>query len=618
MNNKNFILGCNYWASNAGTEMWKQWCPEAVEKDLITLNENGIRYLRVFPLWRDFQPVKAYYQFRNIKKEYVMTDDSLPQNSYFLDETMLGRFEAFCDLCKKYDMKLIVGLLTGWMSGRCFTPPVVEGLNLFTDKTALYMEEKFIKGFVSRFKDEEVIYAWDLGNECNCMSESDNAETSAVWTAFVANAIKANDTRHRPVISGMHGLSVNNEWRIQDQAESCDILTTHPYPQFVPLCFEDDFLSFRTLNHATSESRYYSTISGKDCLVEEIGTLGPCYCDDETAAAFLRTNLYSNWANGSPGVMWWCACEQVNLKSAPYTWAMLERELGLMYADGAPKPTLKEFKRFSQWLEGFGKQLPKAHTDGVCIITDCEPWGNAYMAHCLAKQAGATFTYAYSGNRLPESDLYILPCADGDQSIRKEYFDELKKRVYDGAVLYVSNGGMAVFAEFEKFFGVHICNTTKTTETLNMEFNGENIEFTRNRRMIIKQSGCEVLACDSLGMPAFTRFAYGKGTVYYLNFPLVTMLIDKSNAFSQNHYTIYKEIFKQKLKQHPINVDNPYVGVTLHYGDEECTAVMINYSGEEQNTQATIAEGYEITSVYGGERSKIKANEAVVVTLKKI
>ena len=28
-----FILGCNYWASNAGTEMWVNWNEEAIEKE---------------------------------------------------------------------------------------------------------------------------------------------------------------------------------------------------------------------------------------------------------------------------------------------------------------------------------------------------------------------------------------------------------------------------------------------------------------------------------------------------------------------------------------------------------------------------------------------------------
>ena len=44
-----FMIGCNYWASNAGTEMWRNWDESAVREDLRVLSENGIEYMRVFP-----------------------------------------------------------------------------------------------------------------------------------------------------------------------------------------------------------------------------------------------------------------------------------------------------------------------------------------------------------------------------------------------------------------------------------------------------------------------------------------------------------------------------------------------------------------------------------------
>ena len=40
-----FILGTNYWASHAGTDMWKDWQVEVVKKDLSVLRCHGIKYL---------------------------------------------------------------------------------------------------------------------------------------------------------------------------------------------------------------------------------------------------------------------------------------------------------------------------------------------------------------------------------------------------------------------------------------------------------------------------------------------------------------------------------------------------------------------------------------------
>ena len=56
-----FYVGCNYWASHAGTNMWREWDETIVRKDLSDLYEYGVRVIRVFPLWSDFQPVKMLY-----------------------------------------------------------------------------------------------------------------------------------------------------------------------------------------------------------------------------------------------------------------------------------------------------------------------------------------------------------------------------------------------------------------------------------------------------------------------------------------------------------------------------------------------------------------------------
>ncbi|MGE5530803.1 MAG: hypothetical protein ACM3VW_01630, partial [Bacteroidota bacterium] len=49
-----FVVGANYWASQAGTAMWREWRPDVVNDDLRRLSEAGLQMLRVFPLWSDF------------------------------------------------------------------------------------------------------------------------------------------------------------------------------------------------------------------------------------------------------------------------------------------------------------------------------------------------------------------------------------------------------------------------------------------------------------------------------------------------------------------------------------------------------------------------------------
>ena len=77
----NFWIGVNYWASHAGTDMWRRWDEDSVAQDLAALRDTGATVLRVFPNWRDFQPVTACYGANHQLREYRMPDDAPPARS---------------------------------------------------------------------------------------------------------------------------------------------------------------------------------------------------------------------------------------------------------------------------------------------------------------------------------------------------------------------------------------------------------------------------------------------------------------------------------------------------------------------------------------------------------
>ena len=135
--NGEFFIGANYWASNAGIQMWNRWDESAVVRDLDHLSRCDVKVLRVFPLWSDFQPIEAYRNgggnVRVISRDAVAAIDS-PEAVAGIDPVMVERFVRFLDLCSERDIKIIVGLLTGWMSGRVYVPKALDGLNLYTYK----------------------------------------------------------------------------------------------------------------------------------------------------------------------------------------------------------------------------------------------------------------------------------------------------------------------------------------------------------------------------------------------------------------------------------------------------------------------------------------------------
>lgn len=608
---KDFKLGCNYWASHAGTEMWKNWDEEQVDKDLAALSAGGVRCVRVFPLWRDFQPVMPVYSCSGVLEEYMLEGCIEPTNPWFLDDVMMERFATFLDICGKYNISAIVGLITGWMSGRMFLPSALYGKHLTTDPVALMFEQKFVHGFVEAFRGRKEIYAWDLGNECNCLAKTTDRAAAYVWSATISNAIKAQDST-RPVISGMHGLKVEGAWTIGDQGEITDILTTHPYAFFVPHCKTDPMDSYRTLLHGTCESALYASISGKGCLVEELGTLSYNVCNDDVSARFMRANLFSNWANGAEGVLWWCAHDQNTLETPPYSWNSLERELGMLNSKLEPKPVLNEMKDFGKWLDNLDFEIEKPKCDGIILLSkEQDHWGIAYMTYLLGKQAGVTLDFLAPNKEIPDSDVYFLPSTIGQSVLYKKYYDQLKRKVEEGATLYVSNDS-GYFTELLEFFGLSVAERELRCVNGEMDIGGYKIPWSAERRVVLTPEGSEVICKDSEGNPLLTLNRYGKGKVYYLNVPFEQTLLTRNRAFDGNAHKLYELVLSEVLEKKKVRKSHPKAAIT----ENGNIVTVINYSNEAIDPGITLAKGVEVGKIYRGSFDSIAPCDALVFSIK--
>ncbi len=574
-----FLIGCNYWASNAGCNMWHHWDENALREDLARLAKDGMNCLRVFPVWSDFQPAVPIYGGGGVIREYRMADGTLPQNPWYLDEEMLRRFEVLCDTASEHGMKLIVGLLTGWMSGRLYVPAVLNGVNLRTDPRALLWEQRFIEGFVTRLKHHPAIMAWDHGNECNCMWQTATRDEAAAWTAAMTNAIRAADPS-RPVISGIHDLSLESVWHVDDQAAYSDMLVTHPYPFWVRHADRHPLLSVKTLVHAAAQTAFYADLAGKPCLVEEIGTMGPMVCSDETAAAFLRINMWHAHIFDRPGFLWWTAFDQP-FGEPPYEDFAAERELGLYSATRQPKAFMKEMTAMAERL----KDLPRCtdrKIDAVCVLPrNVDSWKLAFAVTMLAMQAGISVRFTDCIKALPDASSYILPALAGTDALPKRTYEALKERVANGAKLYLSLcGGM--LSEFEELTGLCIEDSAGGF-TCRLDADGVTLEGHGERQLFYRNAP-----------NGLHRHAYGKGVVYTLDFSPEQHLFDTDPETSP-YYHVYREIFREEIAAYPVQCDDPAVGVVWHPVSGRCH--LINYSGCEKTVAGQTIPPFDAVEV---------------------
>ena len=605
-----FFVGCNYWASHAGMHMWRDWNGEQVERDFDLLAAHNLTVLRVFPLWPDFQPLTAEFGGGGGFRGYAQNGGPL-KNEAAVDVEMVERFRFMCKAAEKRGLKLVVGLVTGWMSGRMFAPTALERKNLLTDPDARMWQVRYVRHLVRALRDEPAIVAWDLGNECNCMAPASASELWN-WMHQIASEIRLNDPA-RPVVSGMHSVrtTLYGGTNMRQQGELMDVLTTHPYPLWTPNCNVEPFDTMRNECHAACETTLYANLSGKRAFVEEGGSMGPGIVSDERAAASLKAALFSCWAAGIPGYCWWCAFDQGHLGFAPYDWTAIERELGLFTADGRPKPTalaLRDFAKFVGTLPF--DRLPPRRIDAVVVVSEKEDaWKSAQGAWLLAKRAGFDIRYTRAEDAaLPEAEFYVLPSGQGYESYSRAAFWRVMDKAKRGATVLLTLGNGAVLSDLRETAGVltesHYAQPSKHVVSAGAEPFAVSDSHTRN----VSVTTANVLAKDDAGMPFLTVNRYGRGKVLFCNGSVETAAPLSAEA-------VYRIAAAEAGVRRAVTVNQPSVGLTEHALDEgRVLVVAINY--EPRPVDAALTVNGRIGKVYRGSvddrRIRLPPNDAAV------
>lgn len=618
-----FMIGVNYWDSASGTDMWKKWDEETVEKDLSALEKCGVKYLRVFPNWRDFQPVAKLYNCKNGFGEYVNAEDegNLNHNISGVDPVMISRFRRFAQIADQHGMKLNVGVLTGWMSGRQFKPAAIDSKNPITDPEALMFIHRYIDAFVSQVKDLQNIVLWDLGNECNNLGTADNRWQAYAWTAFVRNAIRQADDLKRPIASGMHGLGAGGVWTIADQGELCDMMTTHPYPS--PSIYGDfePYNGLRTTIMPTAQSMYYSGLGGRPCMIQEQGVFSELRGNRDMAAQFVRVNMWSAWANDLTGYLYWCGTEHTHLDKAPYTWSIMERQLGILDENREPKPAGLQMAKMQKIISTL-PQMPPKQIDGVCILPhEGNPMQKATSAFVLAQEAGFNLSIRNTDTVIPEKECYIVPCIEGWSVMRKCTLDFLLDRAknHGAKVLITYDGGD--FICVDEIFGLRSNGIYQQNQRHTAQFPFGKLEYTAKWNIQLESVGAEVIARNEEGNIVMSRNPYGKGEIWFLGMPLERLASEGADSFrpevTQPYYQVYRLFAQNIVERYIVQTENPYIGITQHMNDDGSGYITaINYSSLPQKPLFAVQAGWETEMLYG-DREEIPACDGIVIQVKK-
>ena len=591
-------VGANYWASHAATEMWRKWDAKAVEEDLRVLSENGIKLLRVFPNWADFQPIHAcflsgdnfdkVYETRMFDSEEPLPDT--PCGRAGVDERMVERFEEFCDIAERFGMRLIVPLLTGQMTFRNYIPPALANRNPFSDPYALMWEGRYLECMVSRLKAKKAIVAWESGNEARILGRSENAFKSEAWLRYVHQTIRQSDPS-RPVIGVNNALDISREgvWPCRMNGRLSDYVTTHPYG-FWGAVYNDDFNSVRSLTFAAAQTLALEQISGKPAFVEEHGSRRQEQTSQRGVADYMRAMLWNLWAVDAKAMLWWCAYDQTGMTIAPYNWRQPCVELGLFRRDRTAYPAVGAMRKFAAMQEKLPfAALPKAKPDVVVLAVDDDVIHSSYI---LARQAGMFPAFASPEEKLPDADCYFLPDAQGRAYLTIERWEELKSKVRDGATLYLSWND-TFLDSLEGVAGVEVSLREKQGGMDVCDFGDFKVEMPYAVKCKFNALTAEALARNQYGEGVFFRNRYGKGTVCLSIHNFEKTFYGSAGRYESDGFRIWAKV---RPVSRIVETGEKNVFVSEHAFDGgRIGVVLVNNSSVPYDGRPTVAEGWRVT-----------------------
>ncbi|MBI2874295.1 MAG: hypothetical protein HYY09_04360 [Firmicutes bacterium] len=585
-------LAVNYWSREAGVQMWRDWPEDSITADLAGMKALGIRTVRFFLLWPDFQP-----------------------EPFRLDEIALQRLGRFLDLCSRHGLSACPTFFTGHMSGENWDVPWRRGADPYTDPFLLRAQAYQVRRIASLFGGHPAVACWDLGNEPDLVARPRHADDAESWAAFLKGEIRAAGGR-QPLTVGIHfpSLAGDNGFHADGMGRVCDLVSMHAYPFYTPLC-PGPVDSFRSTLLLPFACRLTAALSGKPVHFSEFG-LTASWVSEATEGSFMAAALASLFMAGAAGAGAWCWGDFRRPARPPYNSAPFEASFGLVRADGEPRPSALVWRDFSRALAALGVpsglgvpaalEAPSALSEapvrppalpalpaplpaggprtGILAprryyealeIDPGEFAAAAFGAFTLASGAGLDPCFVPPGAPFEDYDLLIAPSIRERGHLYHEDWERLAVFVRKGGTLLCSYNGVA-WTGAEELFGYRVesprrCDVERDSlrssrnvtaasgagngagigaaagvriadgpeEVRSGDISGDLTGLQGERLLLVRPDAAETLAEGE--RMVFLKNRFGNGTAFFLNAPWERVLVRDPGPFpAEAHLLPYR------------------------------------------------------------------------------
>lgn len=560
-----FGVGFNYHPSPTGCRYWREWDARRLDADFARMAELGFNTVRFFVFWADFEPTPGAY-----------------------DPVMTERLREFVATATRHGLACLPSLLTIWMNGQRFDPPWRAGRDLWHDRYMVERELAFVRHIATALRDAGDVLAYDLGDE---VIHVDGARSAALgpdevrrWWGALAEAIREAHPGAL-VLQANEASAVVGEHNFRpEHSEPLDLVGLHGFPVWTPFHMES-VASFKSTGFVPYLVR--RGVPHTAVLVDELGSYG---CGETTARDYLRAATHSALAAGACGVIVWC-WQDFSTEEKPYALRPNERTVGLLRADGRPKPAMDEFREFARRATGeLAGFRPLPAPVGVHLIHRREEGDAGYLASTGSDAAAGFYAhlllrsthlpYEFTHGEL-DPDRHRMVICPSVRHITLADQQRLASYVERGGVLLYTSGDLLHGFGGEELFGVRIADFTLRAADLG-EFHWEGVRYPLawdpGQLPVLEATTAKTLATFPCGAPALTRNEYGRGAAYYLGAPLEHQLNAPYRLDEAPWHRLYASIAAAEGIVPEVSADSPDVEVTvLGRGPRRC-ALVVNHA----------------------------------------
>lgn len=577
-----FMRGASYMTLGKSVRMWQDWDPAQVRRDFATMEKAGMNTAKLYLFWDFFFPV--------------------PEEG--LNQTAVARLDEALAIADEHNIRVIIDIIVGHMSGENYIAAWTEGRDLMHDPAMLRLQASYIRQLTSRYKNDPRILMWDVCNEISLyrlgregrhrdlpalfdasplgvLGEPPSTDESYMWLKTLADAARAGDGTH-PVYSG---VGTARGFSLRDVAEVTDVNACYAYNWGA---------SYNQSSYLCGFERALASAYDLPCLVEEFG-ITKCWNSERYEADYYAAILYTSLLNGCCGALGWQYCDFQQLSEKdPYMYHAWEIEFGMVRDDGSMRPccnTMRDFGAFMDSEKLTGLSLPKAD---ICILLP-ETYDVPHAFNSAGQQSErGVYIEIYrrlrdAGLRVnflhEDSDYASAPCiltpANGREKYKSRTWTKLQAYVQQGGTLWSEMSGFIGAQNFNALYGVQIdytrlCSGREVIFEKDLASLGTLSVEAKLPVCVLSAAEENILARDRDGQPVLILHRQGKGKTLLSVLPLLSLGGDARNEEDNDQYqpivAALRDVLGLRAK---VTFDRPGLEAGIFSSEDNCRHIAL-------------------------------------------